>query len=144
MEQLNQPSETVHASCVAVGNTAVLLTGKSGSGKSALALQLIALGAMLVADDRTILTETDHGISARCPRAIQGLIEARGVGLLAADYLESAIVRLVVDLDTPETDRLPPMRDITLLGHTIPLLHALCYPHFPAAILQYLRGGRNE
>ena len=32
-----------------------MITGASGAGKSALALQLIALGAELVADDRTEL-----------------------------------------------------------------------------------------
>jgi HPr kinase/phosphorylase len=37
----------LHASCVALNGRAVLITGKSGSGKSALALQLMAYGAML-------------------------------------------------------------------------------------------------
>ena len=45
----------VHASCVARDGRAVLIRGASGSGKSGLALQLMALGAGLVADDRTRL-----------------------------------------------------------------------------------------
>ncbi|MFN3389305.1 MAG: HPr kinase/phosphorylase, partial [Allosphingosinicella sp.] len=49
-------SETVHASCVAIGGRAVLIAGRSGSGKSDLALRLIDRGARLVSDDYTILT----------------------------------------------------------------------------------------
>ena len=40
----------LHASCVAVAGRAVLITGPSGSGKSSLALTLLAHGAALVAD----------------------------------------------------------------------------------------------
>ncbi len=143
MERTTKPKETIHASCVTLGPTAVLLIGASGSGKSALALELITRGAVLIADDQTILTDTSHGLRASCPAPLLGLIEARGVGLLTAEHQFSAIVRLVVDLEAEETDRLPAERNITLLGHTIPLLHTPCYAHFPAAVLQYLRGGRS-
>lgn len=143
MELYPKSSETIHASCVALGSAAVLLTGVSGSGKSAMALELIASGAILVADDRTILTDTNHGLRASCPKPLLGLIEARGVGVLKANHQTSAIVRVVVDLETEETDRLPPERNIIFLGHRIPLLHTPCYAHFPVAILQYLRGGRS-
>ena len=58
------------------------MIGPSGAGKSALALQLLALGAELVADDRTdIIRQGDHLI-ADVPQAIAGMIEARGMGIL--------------------------------------------------------------
>ena len=41
----------LHASCIAVHGRGVLILGPSGAGKSSLALQLMALGADLVADD---------------------------------------------------------------------------------------------
>ena len=43
--------ENLHASFVAINGRGVLILGPSGAGKSALALQLIAFGAKLVAGD---------------------------------------------------------------------------------------------
>ena len=142
MQRADISPQTVHASCVALGASAVLILGASGTGKSALALQLMALGAVLIADDRTILRSSEGGVIATCPPAIAGKIEARGVGLLRADFQTSAVVRLVADLDQKEADRLPQLREIDLLNHKIPLLRATVGPHFPAAILQILKGGR--
>ncbi|WP_428547450.1 HPr kinase/phosphorylase [Profundibacter sp.] len=132
----------VHASCVAVEGKGVLVIGPSGSGKSALCLQLMAMGATLVADDRTELISGDSGTLARAPETIDGLIEARGVGLLAADSCVARVM-LVVDMEQVETDRLPPHRTYNLLGQKAPLLHKVEAAHFPAAILQYLKGGRS-
>ncbi len=103
---------------------------------------MMALGATLVADDRTELFSSESGILARAPETIDGMIEARGVGLLAADSCV-ARVALVVDLEQVETDRLPPHRTYNLLGRKAPLLHKVEAAHFPAAILQYLKGGRS-
>ena len=46
---------TVHGTTVARAGRAVLILGASGTGKSALALQMIALGARLVADDLSLI-----------------------------------------------------------------------------------------
>lgn len=135
-------SQTLHANCVSVEGQGVLILGRSGSGKSSLTLELMAHGARLVADDRTVLHRRGEQLYATCPPALVGKIEARGVGLLAAEHLASAPVRLAVDLDRDETDRLPPLRQIDLCGLTLPLFRRTNGPHFPAAILQYLKGGR--
>ena len=132
----------LHASCVSAFGQGVLILGASGAGKSTLALELLARGAGLVADDRTHVQRRGAGLIARCPDAIRGRIEARGIGILAAQALDSALLRLVIDLDTVETDRLPPPRELALLGTPLPLLRRVDGPHFPAAILQYLKGGR--
>lgn len=137
----------LHASCVAVGDRAVLILGASGRGKSGLALQLMALGAVLVADDRTCVElrgeDAKKQVMAEAPPVLRGLIEARGVGLLTAEAVGPVAVALVVDLDRTETERLPPLRSFTLLGQTLPLVHMVDSPAFPAAILQYLKGGRS-
>jgi HPr kinase/phosphorylase len=137
-------AETLHATCVAVDGRGVLILGPSGSGKSSLALDLMALGGRLVADDRTVVAPGAGAPVAACPPAIRGRIEARGVGILAADPAPPVAVALVVDLGTPETDRLPPRRTRTLAGHEVAVLHNPGSGPFAAAILQYLRGGRTD
>ncbi len=134
----------VHASCVAIHGDAVLITGPSGAGKSALALQLMAFGWQLVADDRTCLHREGAKLLASSPKAISGLIEARGVGLLPILPLVQAPVVLVVDMSVVETERLPQRRLATLLDITLTCLHKVDAPYFPAAIHTYVMGIRNE
>lgn len=135
--------ETVlHATCVAVDGQGVLILGPSGAGKSGLALQLMALGARLVADDRTRIARRGTQVIARAPAAIHGRIEARGLGILGADALPEAPVALAVDLSRTEDQRLPPQREFPLLGLAVPLCHRGEMVHFPAAIVQYIKGGR--
>ncbi|MGR3289796.1 MAG: HPr kinase/phosphorylase [Paracoccaceae bacterium] len=144
MANHSESGKKIHASCVAVGPSAILIMGSSGSGKSALALELMSRGAELVADDRTYISVSDDVLTATCPPAIAGQIEARGLGILAAEYRKSAAIRLVVDLDKTESKRYPPVRELELLGVKLPLLYNPEASYFPAALLQYLKGGRIE
>lgn len=132
-----------HASCVAAGGRGVLILGPSGAGKSALALQLLALGASLVADDQTALAVEDGQLIARCPAPITGLIEARGVGLLSVPTVPEAEVVLVADLAQQEDQRLPPRRKVTILGCEVDLVLQVQNGHFPAALMLYLSHGRQ-
>lgn len=145
LAQTDSHSMTVHASCVAIApRSGLLILGASGSGKSSLALMMMSLGAHLVADDRTVLTRaTPKGdLMASAPTAIQNMIEARGVGLLAADAMGQCLIRAAVDLDEIEEERLPPARIRRLLGCEIPIYHRSEGPHFAAALIQLLKGGR--
>lgn len=131
-----------HATCVSVDGNGLLVLGASGTGKSALALQLMALGAELVSDDRTCLRQENNQVVARAPAAIKGLIEARGIGILNAHVEKQAKLVLVVDLDQIEQERLPSVSHHSICGIVLPLLKKVDGPHFPAAILQLLRSGR--
>ena len=91
----------LHATCVSWGGRAALIVGASGTGKSALALTLMAHGCCLVADDRVRLEARDRAIYAACPDAIQGLIEARGIGILQASRDTEAKVRIDAPHFTP-------------------------------------------
>ncbi len=137
------PTETIHASCVAFDGRAVLVTGASGSGKSALALALIARGGLLVADDRVVLTAREGKLFATSPVAISGLIEARGVGLLRAPVSGSAEVVCLVDLEQPEPERLPPRRKITLSGIEVNLVFGKNVPNLADALPLLIRNGRH-
>lgn len=135
--------QLIHASCVELAGRALLILGPSGSGKSSLALVLMAHGAGLVADDRTELYRDGPRLMARCPPALSGLIEARGLGLLTTPPAPPAEVVLVADLGQAETDRLPPRRSITLLGKEVDLVLGQGNAHFPWAVLCYLKGFRQ-
>jgi len=132
----------MHGSCVAVDGRGLLILGPSGSGKSSLALQMLGLGARLVADDRVDLHRQGTAVIARCPPPLRGLIEARGIGLLRADPLDEAELVLVADLSQPPAQRLPDARTILLLDCDIALVAAAPNAHFPISLVQYLRHGR--
>lgn len=140
--QDGQDGTILHASCVAFDGRGVLITGASGSGKSALALHLLALGGTLVSDDRVRLARAAGSVHASAPDAITGMIEARGVGLLRAPAAQATLA-LAVDLDAEESQRLPPWREIDLLGCSLPLLRRVSAPHFAPAIVLFLRHGRT-
>ena len=137
------PQDIVHGTCVAIAKRGLLILGPSGSGKSGLGLALMALGAKLVSDDRTMLTNKAGKLIARCPPAIRGLIEARGLGLIRAQTIASAQIALVVDLGQTETHRLPPHRNTTLCDVTCDLVLGQQTPHFPSFLLAYMMGGRS-
>lgn len=135
---------TLHATCVAVAGHGVLLTGPSRSGKSSLALQLMALGADLVSDDRTIIWREGDQLIAAPPPAITGMIEARGIGILSAAHLERAPVVLTVNLELVEDARLPERRSVRFLDVEIRCLYKVDAPYFPAAIHAYLAHIQRE
>jgi len=95
-------SETIHASCVSIQGRAVLIEGRSGEGKSDLALRLIDRGAALVSDDQTICQRSDGTLSATAPATIAGKIEVRGIGIVEMPHVERVPVAMIVTiLDSP-------------------------------------------
>ena len=139
-----QGQAVLHASCVAVQGKGVLILGPSGAGKSSFALQLMALGADLVADDRTEISVENGLAIARSPAILHGLIEARAVGILRAAALPQTTVSLVVDLGQMELHRLPPRRHVSIAGVQIDLVLGPVSGHLCAAVLCYIRGQRHE
>ncbi|MBV8978546.1 MAG: HPr kinase/phosphatase C-terminal domain-containing protein [Alphaproteobacteria bacterium] len=138
----------IHASSVLVGRAAasfgsrndagVLVMGRSGAGKSDLALRLIERGAILVSDDRTELLLHRGTMIARPPAAIRGLLEVRSVGILAVPFAPKARVALVVALDGSRA-RLPERefwRAPWDLPVPVPLLRLAAFdPSAPAKVL---------
>jgi HPr kinase/phosphorylase len=105
---------TIHASAVLVGDRAVLIRGRSGSGKSRLAFDLILAGragqipaAVLVGDDRVYLEVAQGRLVVRPARELAGLIEIRGLGIRRCDFVEQAVVDFVVDLAASDAERVP-------------------------------------
>ena len=111
-------SVNIHASCVVLAgageafsaprDAGVLLLGDSGTGKSDLALRLIARGAVLVADDRCEIFVKGNALRSRAVQNLAGLIEVRGVGIVRLPFISEARVALVARLVAPQfVPRLP-------------------------------------
>lgn len=134
----------IHGTVVALAGRGLLIIGPSGSGKSTLALQLMAVGAQLVSDDRTDLHREEDRIIAAAPATLSGRIEAHRLGVLFADAARPTALSLVVDLGREEEARLPPLRYHELLGIQLPLALGPYRPHLYAALRQYLLAGRAD
>jgi hypothetical protein len=92
--------ELLHASAVAFGGRSLALVGRSGAGKTSLALALARLGATLLADDVVALERAADGVLAHPGSPVAGvaLAEARRLGarlddsgVLAVDERERVI-----------------------------------------------------
>ena len=115
-------SETIHVSAVAIGGRAVLIGGRSGRGKSDLALRLIDRGAALVSDDYTLVKRVGGRLLATAPQTIAGKLEVRGIGILEFPPESDVPVALFVDLER-EVERLPEAPETrTIAGVAIPVL----------------------
>jgi serine kinase of HPr protein (carbohydrate metabolism regulator) len=121
---MTQPLKTqIHASCIELAGTGVLLRGASGSGKSDFALRLIDAGARLVADDRTDLIVEGGRLVASAPTPIAGKLEVRGVGIVTVSHVSHSPIGLAVDLvATDAVERLPEAHHCNYLGIDVPLI----------------------
>lgn len=133
----------IHGTVLAWEGEAVLLRGKSGSGKSDLAWRTLLADeeARLVADDRVEVTPGAEGLTVSAPPALAGLLEIRGLGLLELPYAQEAALRLVVDLvPLASVPRMAPPAFEDISGVLLPrlALHAF-EPSAPAKLALALR-----
>jgi serine kinase of HPr protein (carbohydrate metabolism regulator) len=103
-----------------------LIEGPSGAGKSDLALRALDRGFNLVADDRTLIFVSGGRLFGRAPSPLAGLIEARGLGVLATPALPFAeIILIAQSRPGVEIERCPEFAREEILGLPVPVI-ALC------------------
>jgi len=132
---LEIPTGLTHATAVAINGAGLLITGLSGCGKSGLALQLMALGAQLVADDQVTLLQTAVGIEMQPPKTLHGKIEARHFGIIECPFRFSALLSLVIVLDQDEPERLPFAQTIVVGNAEIDLIYGMNVPNLASALM---------
>ena len=102
----------VHGVLMDINGMGTLIKGKSGIGKSEIALELIKRGHQIIADDLVEVYEREVGtIVGAAPDTIKGFLEVRGVGIInvvetfgIAAYREDKTIRLVIDLEEWDED----------------------------------------
>ncbi len=115
-------SEMLHATTVAKSGRAVVITGRSGSGKSDLALRLFDRGFVLVSDDQTLISRFGDRLIASAPRTISGMLEVRGIGIVEMSTVSDVPVCLVVEL-ADLVDRMPKAGlTQSIIGIALPLM----------------------
>ncbi|CAI9385645.1 HPr(Ser) kinase/phosphatase [Niallia sp. Sow4_A1] len=83
LERKLAPTTAVHGVLVDIYGVGVLITGKSGVGKSETALELVKRGHRLVADDCVEIRQEDENlIVGSSPELIEHLLEIRGLGII--------------------------------------------------------------
>lgn len=107
------PMTTLHGVLVDVYGIGVLLTGKSGVGKSETALELVKRGHRLVADDLVEIREVAKNVLiGNSPKLIEHMMEIRGVGVIdlmnlfgASAVKSDKRILLVIDLEVWDEDK---------------------------------------
>lgn len=133
LEENLLPTTHLHGVLMDVLGVGVLLTGKSGIGKSECALDLVIRGHRLVADDMVFIKKKMPAVLVgHAEESIQYLMEIRGLGIINIKDLygvsairDKKIVDMMLELvewdETQEYDRLGvDDRTTTILGLEIP------------------------
>lgn len=85
------PTTSEHGVFLDIYGVGILIKGKSGVGKSEVALELVKRGHRLIADDRVDIRRTDNErLIGSSPVLIQHLLEIRGVGIVNVKTLFGA------------------------------------------------------
>ena len=76
------PTHVAHGVLVDVFGIGILVVGKSGVGKSEIALDLVNRGHRLVADDSVIIKNINDKLIGKSPANIRYFMEIRGLGII--------------------------------------------------------------
>jgi len=125
----------LHGTMVDVYGIGILISGKSGLGKSEVALDLVERGHRLVSDDVVMLTKKGNVLLASATEMNKHFMEIRGLGIVdvmsmfgirAIRYQKRLEVVLELSLweDTEKINRTGLDHDtVNILGTNIPLIH---------------------
>jgi HPr kinase/phosphorylase len=106
LNRLLAPSISEHGVLMEVFGVGILLTGKSGVGKSETAMELIKRGHRLIADDSVIIKEIANELYGSAPDIIRYFMELRGIGIInvksmygSGSVLDEKKIQLVIQLE---------------------------------------------
>jgi len=111
LNELLAPSTLMHGVLLDIYGIGVLLTGRSGIGKSEAALELIHRGHRIVSDDVVDIKDINGRLFGFSPEITEHLMEIRGIGLInvksmygVGAVLSNIAIELVIELKDWEAD----------------------------------------
>lgn len=134
LNRLLAPSVSEHGVLMEVFGVGILLTGKSGVGKSETAMELIKRGHRLIADDSVIIKEIANELYGTAPDIIRYFMELRGIGIInvksmygSGSVLDEKKIQLIIQLENwqqgKEYDRIgDEMSSTSYFGIKVPKL----------------------
>jgi HPr kinase/phosphorylase len=140
LEEVFAPSTSVHSSLVDVYGVGLLITGRSGIGKSECALDLVERGARLVADDVVTIRRQQDVLIGSGNEMLRHCMEIRGIGIVDVQSIFGirsirARKRVEVEVNLREWDSKEDYerlgleeRTTTLLDVRIPLVIVPIFP----------------
>ena len=106
LNRMLAPSVTEHGVLMEVFGVGMLLTGKSGVGKSETAMELITRGHRLIADDSVIIKDIANELYGTAPDIIRYFMELRGIGIInvksmygSGSVLNEKKIEIVIQLE---------------------------------------------
>ena len=131
----------LHATGLCAYGRGLLVGGAAGSGKSTLALDMMALGASLISDDRVWIEKTSQGVQMCAPSAVAGKVEARGIGILQVEHTAQAPLNYCINLSSFGEQRLPIPKNVTFLDVQVQQFSGGGIHHLAASMMGLLRYG---
>jgi serine kinase of HPr protein (carbohydrate metabolism regulator) len=141
----------VHGTAIVIGTAGLILVGPSGSGKSSMAIRLLAGArtaghlALLLSDDQVFVDSVNGRVVATAPETIKGRIELYGSGIGHVETIDSAVLELALQpVVADSSNRIPeenqywkPMDHISLPLRVIDRNVAEPFPWLKALILGF-------
>lgn len=140
LDEFFAPSTAVHGSLVDVYGVGLLITGRSGIGKSECALDLVERGARLVADDVVTIRRRHNVLIGAGNEMVRHCMEIRGIGIVDVQAIFGirsirARKRIEVEVNLQEWDAAKDYerlgldeRHTTILDVRIPLVTVPIFP----------------
>jgi len=108
------PMTAIHGVLVDVYGIGILITGKSGVGKSETALELVKRGHRLVADDLVEIRQVAKNVLiGNAPKLLEHMLEIRGVGIVdmmtlfgASAVKSDKRILIIIDLEFWDQDKI--------------------------------------
>ncbi len=141
LDDVFAPRTAIHGTLVDVYGIGLLFTGRSGIGKSEIALDLVERGHRLVADDIVLVSRKLQGILVgTCGDTLRDHMEIRGLGILNVRHMfgigafriqkrVEVVVQLVEWVETESYERVGLEEDwVSILDVEIPQVTVPIYP----------------